>query len=292
MNISPFEAIGYYEFNRRKKHNETISQFDMVIFQIDNYSVGFCKCDQDGQITIVASKSLESKSSCIDDIDTAFQNASKKQDGFLECMNPYLDSFNVKMKMFYQSERQMNPNFKNMLTDADNLWSDTNFNEDECSIVIVGKAAMCYPIKHFIKEHFTFDPFLSDDRFVSDKYSDSADVIVNIGTEEYKKKKEQKQEIFIHIIGENQKQEKKKIPILDMVEENGNTKYMGPIFISMDEQLEFEVNSKKINVDIPYAINPLDCDLIEMGVCMIDSKPFVRIRRCNHSTKVYDIPIV
>lgn len=314
MNISPFESIGLYEFNRKKKNNDITSDIEMVVFNVDNYSVGFCKSNQNGQIAILTSKILESKSSCIEDINAAFQNAVKKKIDIFEYISPHLDSFNEKMKIFYQSERQMNSEFKDiieldfdcsrvedmfstskkkieeLLNMSEELWEDTKFDEEKCEILIVGKAALLYPIKHYIKEFLTFDPFLPDDRFVSDTYSDGVDEIVNLGMEEYKRKQEQ--ELFITVFGINNKRNKRKIPVSVLSENGGELEYSDPIFITVDDRLKFEINSKKINIDIPYSIAPLDCDLIEIGACMIDSKLSVRLRRYNHPTRIYDIPVV
>lgn len=252
----------------------------------------------------------------MEDINDAFQKAAKKQIDVLEYISPHLDSFNAKMKMFYQSERQMNPEFKDifeldldcsgfddvfciarkkieeLLSALEEQWEDTKFDEEKCDILIVGKAAKFYPINHCIKEFLTFDPFLPDDRFVCDTYSDGVDEIVNLGMEEYKKRQEQDRKLFISVFGTDKKREKKQIPISDLTENDNEVEYLAPMFITADDKLEFENNSKKISVDIPYSIDPLDCDLIEIGACIIDGRPSVRLRRYNHPTRIYDIPVV
>lgn len=316
MAVSPFEAIGFYEFNRKRNREDIPSQFNMVIIYVDDYSVGFCSCNKEGRITIVESRSLDIKSSCMDDIDMAYRNTSKREDGMFDCVIPCLDSFNTKMKMYYRSERQMNSDFKELLdlnlgcaefdkifsfarsrlkellTGIEDLWSNARFDESECSIIIVGKAAVFYPITHCIKEFFTFDPFLPDDRFVSDTYSDRADKIIDVGMKEYIRRKEQEREIYLNIIRENEAQEKKKIPLLDTSEAGAQMEYLEPIFISAEDQLEFEMNSQKVLVDIPYSMDSLEYDVIGVGAFIRDNKPIVRIRRYNHQTRIHDIPVV
>lgn len=317
MKMSPFEAVSFYDFINRNRNGEVIpSLFYIVVFNVDDYSIGFCTCTKEGQVKTIDSRALSVKSSCMDDIHMIFCDTTKSKDSICDCVNSCLDGFNNKMWTYYQSERRMNPDFKDtlgidldcagfdsvfnvarsrlgeLLLELDDLWSKTKFNEDESRFIIVGKAALYYPIEHYIKEFLTFDPFLPDDRFVSDTYPDKADEIIDIGTREYSKKKESERNIYIKIVKGNNSDEKKKIPVLDTHEDGAKIEYLEPIFISADDQLEFELNLKKLHIDIPYSIAPLDYDIIGVGASISDNKLIIRLRRYNHPTRIYDILVV
>lgn len=317
MTISPFEATSFYEFNRCKENENSVPLLKLIIFNVDNYSVGFCTCTKDGQINTVHTERLSEEIYCMDDINKAFMEATKRKSSIEDCVCPNIENFNKKMRMYYQSEKQLNSNFADalgldldcagfekifdvalnrmgeLLLELDDLWTKTKFDESESRFIIVGKAALYYPIVHCIKGFLTFDPFLPDDRFVSDVYPDRADKIISIGEQEYGKKKKSERVIYVILAKENNLSEKKQLPVPDESHDDTvKTDYLEPIFVSADDQLKIEVNSKKMLIDIPYSIAPLDCDVIGIGACMSDNKPIIRIRRYNHPARIYDIPVV
>ena len=316
MAISLFEAISFYEYSRNKDKKDLPSLLHMVIFHADDYSVGFCTCTKEGQIKTVRIKTLSEKSSCMDDINQSFCKVTRRQDSISDCVNTNIDAFNKKMKMYYQSEKQMNPDFKDtlgidldcagfdkifttacsrlekLLSELDDLWSETQFDESDSRFMIVGKAALYYPITYCIKDFLTFDPFLADDRFVSDNYSDQADEIASIGEQAYNKEIESKRNIFIKLVKADGAKEKEKIPVLDEDAKIEELKYLEPILVAADEPLEFEIHSKKKLIDLPYSLEALDCDVIEIGAFVVNRKPVIRIRRYHHPTRIYDIPVV
>ena len=42
-------------------------------------------------------------------------------------------------------------------------------------------------------------------------------------------------------------------------------------------------------VELPYKINPLECDVIEAAAFKRENKSYLRIRRCQYPTRFYDI---
>ena len=317
MALSPFEAAGFYEFNRCKENENGVPLLKLIIFNVDNYSVGFCTCTKDGQINTVHTVKLSEKIYCMDDINKAFMEVAKRKSSIDDCICPSIESFNKKMRMYYQSEKQLNSNFADALgLDLDcvgfekifgtalnrmgelllmlnDLWPKTKFDESDSRFIIVGKAALYYPIEHCIKEFLTFDPFLPDDRFVSDTYPDRADMIISIGEQEYDKKRRSERVIYLILTKENNRSEKIQLSVSDEPhDDTAKIDYLEPIFVSADDQLELEVNSKKTLIDIPYSIAPLDCDVIGIGACMSGNNPIIRIRRYNHPDRIYDIPVV
>ena len=315
MNIKSFEAVCFYEMKRRINNNESISDVEMLIFDVDTYSVGFCKIDSNNQIKVLKSKVSEQKKTCLEDIDTGLQNIIHKNINIWECINPYFDDINRKMRLYYQSEKRMNTEF-NELSDfeidcstfdeafsdsrkrieellhwIEDQWVKIGFDENECEILIIGKAARLYPITYIIKNNLTFDPFLSDDRFVCDKYVDSVDEIVDIGIAEYRKQQELKRTLYIFLLDSNNKAEKKQIPINDMAD-NVDFRYLDPIFVAVNEKIELEYCSKKQRIAIPYSSNSSDSYLFEIGACVINNKLTLRLRNYIHPDMIYDIPIM
>lgn len=317
MAITPFEAASFYVYNRSINNTDVSFPLHLVVFNVDDYSVGFCTCMKDGDIKIVCSTTLPGNNLCIEDINGVFCKKVKNYKSINDCVIANIKNFNQRMRLYYQSERQMNVHFDDILgididctgfedvfktvesklnqlfSFLDDLWEKSKFDESEARIIIVGKTAVFYPIEYYVKSYLTFDPFLADDRFTNDTYSDAEDLIISIGEQEYNKKKNQEREIYINFLNVRGFKTQKKKLVLDPGQSDAEEiEFFGPIFVSKDAQIEFEVNSKKRMVDIPYSVEPLDSDVIEVGVCLNDDKPVIRIRRYNHPAQIYDVPVI
>lgn len=317
MDNNAFKAASYYDYHLNKKNRDIIFPLKLVVFNADEYSVGFCTCSKEGEIRIVCNFMLSDCGNCLDDINTIFCKETKDYSSITDCLQMRLDSFNHMMRNYFRSARQLNSSFKELLglemncSDFENLfkivedkinrlfssiddkWAKCEFDENEVRIIIIGKAAIFYPIEYYIKSHLTFDPFLTDERFANDSYPDSADKIVIIGTEAYIKKKSQEHEIYIHILNvETDLVEKKKLSFSSQQNITEKLKYYGPILVTVHEPIKLEIDSKTKLIKVPYSIDPLEGDIVEVGICLNDGRPAIRIRRHYYPTRIYDIPII
>ena len=68
--------------------------------------------------------------------------------------------------------------------------------------------------------------------------------------------------------------------------------FTGPIFVAVSESLIVEINNRMKKVELPYKIDPLDCDMIEIAAFKRENKTYLRIRRCQYPTRFYDILLV
>ena len=201
--------------------------------------------------------------------------------------------------------------------------------EETSFIVMAGRITELYLISYFYLSFFSYDPMLADPRikFYHDRCEDdlfitrSVDVISDEKCEETDKtlkeitRKEAKEEamkeegdgkqmteiLFAEDIAVNEKVQSEVYVVLlfgDTVEKKRiNTsendllinEYTGPIFITVNESLIVEINKCMKKVELPYKINPLDCDVIEAAAFKRENKSYLRIRRCQYPTRFYDI---
>ena len=330
------KAIGYYEYTRKKKTDPSVSSFDILIFDADDYTAGYGTVDRNGRVSNVAGYSysatkskgvVEAEATFSSDVATAFHDQYQNRNGFCGLIDRSLEEFNRRMRLYYQSDKLMNPSLTDIFDQdhdcdckmIDKLFdiprsrigdvlsglinekkgnskeigekrTDDTFDIDNCDIVIIGRAAMYYPVKYCIKEILSYDPLLSDKRFVSDAYEFRADEIAGIAAEEYEKIKDN---IILEFLDRTGKQVKIEIPLPP--QETGNKdyngKYVGPVFISKGDKFKIEVNSQNDVMVIPDSIIKGDCDLIEIGAKFHNGMPILCIRRYEQPDRTYEISI-
>lgn len=315
MSISSFEAVCIYDGLKSKNTGVAINFPSLyLVINVDDYSAGLCLIEKNGHTRLIDCRNISSERRCIDDIEACFSDKCHSTTSFYNSITPYIDTFNKGMKEFYLSEKQMNQGFKdilnfdfccsefdevfnvsnqkikNLLLTSNEMFHEEKCNSDNCKIAIVGKMAKFYPIVFSVKETMSFDPFLADDRYVSDDYTDDVEKIIDIGRSEYERLLEKEREAFITIY-KDKKCNRKKLIISDTIGDSSKIEFVGPIFISENEKIELIINSKSYNLDLPYSIKPLDCDLIEVAGYIRDEKITIRIRRYTQPTKVYDISL-
>ncbi len=314
MAITPFEAASFYEYNRSKDRADVSFPMHFVVFYVDEYSVGFCTCTEDGQIETISSKEkFYGNSGCMENINEAFCRKTGGSNGICDCMGAEgITSFNKTMKRYYASGKDKNQNhslkallgidldcagcediFRNALDRLAewisllDAWWPSQFDKSQSKFVIVGKAALFYPIEHCIRECLGSDPSLPDKRFAV-SHSDRSDKIVSVGESEYAGKQQIDRMISICLMSVDRRgEEKKPIPL----KHEESMTYWGPIFIAADEQLTFEINSQKHFEDISAFLKPSDSEVVEVGAYRKDDGCFIRIRKCSQPMQTYDIPI-
>ena len=337
-----FNAIGYYEYTRKKKMNPSVSSFDFMIFDADNYIASYGTVDRNGRASYAdsytyskpeAKRAIETEVTFSRDIDTAFHDHFQNDTECCELIERSLEEFNRRMRLYYQSDKLMNMSLadifdlnhdcdcemsdklfdvprsriSSMLKDIINGTKENNgksgqkraknkFDIENCDIVIIGRAALYYPVKHYIKEILCADPLLSDKRFVSDAYAFRADETAEIAAKEYDKvkarlTKEQLEDISLTCVNKDGGQIEMPVSLQKTGNKGYNGNYTGPILISKGDKLRIDINSEKTVLEIPYPIETGDCDLIEIGAKMDNDRKILCIRRCGQPEREYEIPI-
>lgn len=309
-----YEAAAYYEFVSCHGRDGVMFPRRLLIIDTDKYSLCFCECLEKGGFSKICEYVLPVKNDCIADMNSALPQQIREKDIF-EVLDGHLDTFNSIMENYYRSERQMNTSFKELIgteikcsdmdivfktpenrlntlfSSLDESWAKSEFEEENTNIMVVGKCSDLFPIRYFVKSYFSFDPFLADERYVNDAYGDRPSQIYEIGKKLLEEKRKKEEEVFVYVYdNESGKKIKQKLLLCDK-EETGEIDYFGPVFVSVKDGLEFEVNSEKKKITLPYSVEPLDCDVVDVGFKMKNDVVIINIRRFNYPTRKYEVPM-
>lgn len=316
MKITSFESAVFYEYNRCKDNKDITFPLKIIVIDADDYSIGFCTCTKKGDVKIVSSKNLTGDKTCIQDIDDVFCKNLKVYKNICDLDDESIETFNKRMKFYYKSEKIMNEDFEDiglnlkcdefenlfhcvknkfseLLSSFSDICESNNFNKDDYKIIIIGKAASFYPVKYYIKSILAFDAFLPDSRFLNENYSVAEDEIVAIGEKAYIDKRNREQEIYISLINMvSQNKEKIKIPFIETQSEDKEDMFLGPIFISKDDKLAFEINSKENLCELKDPLKISDVIAVEVGLFLKDDKYFIRVRKYKKPDRFFDLEAI
>ena len=307
-----YEASAYYEFASCSGRDGVVFPRRLLIIDIDKYSVCFCECLENGNYNKICEYVLPDKNDCITDMNNSLPPQIEGKDIF-GVLGERLDAFNSIMENYYRSEGQMDTSLKgligaemkcsdmasifktpedrlNMLfSDLEKFWEKSGFEEENTNIMLIGKCADLFPIRYLVKAFFSFDPFLMDERYVNDTYSDKPSQICEIGKRRLEEKR--KKDVFVCVYDNISGKKVKQKLLLHNEEETGKIEYFGPVFVSAKDGLEFEVNNEKRNIALPYSVEPLDCDVVDVGLKIKKGAAVISIRRFDYPTRIYDVPM-
>ena len=309
MNKATYEALGYYAYTKGREH----SVADLIVINADDYSIGLCKSDQNGVITVLDVKAVETGSSCMEDINSSIQAISEQATSLPSISEPEREAFNALMRRYYQSDKQMNSDLKAvmgisidcakvdncfdtarrkigyLLSDAERLLAKNGLDEYKCGIIVAGKAADYFPIYYCLRSRFSFDPFLKDARFLTDSFPDSPGEIVNVAMAEYEQYRKRMREVYIHYINPDNRDEKARLPEISLKEINDDaTGFWGPVLLKKGSELELEIESQRFSKAIPEFTDSEECNLIGVAAGLSEGKKTVRVIKYNQSSVFYD----
>ena len=61
------------------------------------------------------------------------------------------------------------------------------------------------------------------------------------------------------------------------------------VLFLLKDGLEFDVNNEKRNIGLPYSVEPLDCDVIDVGLKIKKGAAVISIRRFDYPTRIYEV---
>lgn len=314
MEMDTYEAAVFYDLSVCGDKKDITFPRRILIIDTDKYVACFCECTEDRNYNKVCEYFLPNGNDCIADMNRAFLQQTGKED-ILEVLEGHLGTFNSVMENYYRSEGQMDTSFKELIgteikcsdmesifrTPEDRLnklfssleesWEKAGFEEENTNIMLIGKCADLFPIRYFVKVFFSFDPFLADERYVNDTYSDKPSQICEIGQKMLEEKRKREEEVFVYVYDNISEKKMKQKLLLRNKEENEEIEYFGPVFVSVKDGLEFEVNTEKKKISLPYSVEPLDCDVVDVGLQMKKDVIAIIIRRFDHPTRIYEVPM-
>lgn len=313
MSTTRYEAATLYDSSRRKTGHPT----RYLVLDLDTGSAGACSCDKDGRASLTATWALPEKINlwtawveCIQVLlgeDYPFDVASELQRQLPEsnrALHNYLTSDRLlDSTALTFGERsltcsQVEASFETVGATLDTLLQQGEALVPEraretMGIFPLGQAAHCFLVEHAICTHFSADPFLPDDRFVLDGFTqDSAQVIaqgmalaaanVVIG------------HTVTLVLTQAPDGKTAEIPLLTKGAPPTQVTpeaYVGPIYIANGQPIVLKVDDAPRTVKLPYAMAPMDSDLIDLAAGGDGSGVTLSIRCSRMPTRVFAVQL-
>lgn len=313
MSTTRYEAATLYDSSRRKTGHPT----RYLVLDLDTGSAGACSCDKDGRASLTATWALPEKINlwtawveCIQALlgeDYPFDVASELQRQLPEsnrALHNYLTSDRLlDSTALTFGERsltcsQVEASFETVGAALDTLLQQGEALVPEraretMGIFPLGQAAHCFLVEHAICTHFSADPFLPDDRFVLDGFTqDSAQVIAQgmaLATANV---------VIGHtvtlVLSQAPDGKAAEIPLLTKGAPPTQVTpeaYVGPIYIANGQPIVLKVDDATRTVKLPYAMAPMDSDLIDLAAGGDGSGVTLSIRCSRMPTRVFAVQL-
>ena len=313
MSTTRYEAATLYDSSRRKTGHPT----RYLVLDLDTGSAGACSCDKDGRASLTATWALPEKINlwtawveCIQALlgeNYPFDVASELQRQLPEsnrALHNYLTSDRLlDSTALTFGERsltcsQVEASFETVGATLDTLLQQGEALVPEraretMGIFPLGQAAHCFLVEHAICTHFSADPFLPDDRFVLDGFTqDSAQVIaqgmalaaanVVIG------------HTVTLVLTQAPDGKTAEIPLLTKGAPPTQVTpeaYVGPSTLPTDSPSSSRWTMPLGLVKLPYAMAPMDSDLIDLAAGGDGSGVTLSIRCSRMPTRVFAVQL-
>lgn len=257
-NLNRFEAAALYDFNSENYNTDLY----YVVLDSDNSSLCLVSVSADGKVESISSFNSENNSFVIDSRltgaigDLWYENLDiinvKVEKYIRSMMNEEMSdmAFRVETSDVYWDAKYIVDRFTavvsryiDMLDELDALIINKNILDDKLRFIVIGKNSRFYMFMYVLKNKFTFDPFMADNRFSQNDYSDM-DLIISEVNALVETKRTHK---VVYKYLEDGKTVEKVFPFEDV----GNSAMVNEIFIIEGEKLSFIIDEKEEQIGIP-----------------------------------------
>lgn len=312
MSISKYEAASLYDY--------TISHMDAhyLVLDFDDCSYGYCRCNNQGTTELLhswTSISSDLWKMCVEalkkivgndypfDVDQEFLNQITSRNDLLVLHNYFNSDRQYDEELYHFSGKAIScQEFESLLSGVkaklDDLFShirkqlDSNMLIDS-KIIILGRAQRIAMLTFYVKEKFSGDPLLPDDRFRNAEFKDSVDSIIELGMRLYEAKSTI-QKTYSLMIYDRESDALEELLSLKKGQSGDSLQkinYVGPVLLTEHDSLTMRIDGRKVDINIPYSFNPLESDLIDLGIGMQVDQVILSIRRCRFPTRIYSVAL-
>lgn len=313
MSTTRYEAATLYDSSRRKTGHPA----RYLVLDLDTGSAGACSCDKDGRTSLIATWALPEETNLwtawVERIQTLlgedypFDVASELKRQLPEsnrALRNYLTSGrlldstaltfgerNLTCSQVEGTFETVGATLNTLLQQSEALVPERA--RETMGIFPMGQAAHCFLVEHAICAHFSADPFLPDDRFVLDGFTqDSAQVIaqgMELATANA---------VIAHtvtlVLTQAPDGKTAEIPLLTKDAPPTQVTpeaYVGPIYIANGQPIVLKVDDAPRTVNLPYAMAPMDSDLIDLAAGGDGSGVTLSIRCSRMPTRVFAVQL-
>ena len=309
MSTTRYEAAALYDSSRQKAGHPA----RYLVLDLDTGSAGACSCDKDGRASLTATWALPEKINlwtawveCIRALlgeDYPFDVASELKRQMPEAnraLHNYLTSErlldstaltfgerNLTCSQVETSFATVGAMLDTLLQQGEALVPEQA--RETMGIFPLGQAAHCFLVEHAIRAHFSADPFLPDDRFVLDGFTQDSAKIIAQGMELATANVVIGHTVTL-VLNQAPDGKAAEIPLLTKGAPPTQVMpeaYVGPIYIANGQPIVLKVDDVLRTVKLPYAMAPMDSDLIDLAAGGDGSGVTLSIRCSRMPTRVF-----
>ena len=309
MSTTRYEAAALYDSSRQKAGHPT----RYLVLDLDTGSAGACSCDKDGRASLTATWALPEKINLwtawvgrIQELlgaDYPFDVASELKRQMPEA-NRALHNYLTSERLLDSTaltfgERSLTCSQVETSFATVGAMLDTLLQQGEAlvpeqaretmGIFPLGQAAHCFLVEHAIRAHFSADPFLPDDRFVLDGFTQDSAKIIAQGMELATANVVIGHTVTL-VLNQAPDGKAAEIPLLTKGAPPTQVMpeaYVGPIYIANGQPIVLKVDDVPRTVKLPYAMAPMDSDLIDLAAGGDGSGVTLSIRCSRMPTRVF-----
>ena len=305
MSTTRYEAAALYDSSRQKAGHPA----RYLVLDLDTGSAGACSCAKDGKAKLIAAWALPEETNLwtawvgrIQELlgaDYPFDVASELKRQMPEAnraLHNYLTSDRLlDSTALTFGERsltcsQVEASFETVGAALDTLLQQGEALVPETmGIFPLGQAAHCFLVEHAIRAHFSADPFLPDDRFVLDGFTQDSAKIIAQGMEQAAASAVIPHTVTL-VLTQAPDGKVAEIPLLTKGAPPTQVMpeaYVGPIYIANGQPIVLKVDDVPRTVKLPYAMAPMDSDLIDLAAGGDGSGVTLSIRCSRMPTRVF-----
>ena len=309
MSTTRYEAAALYDSSRRKTGHPS----RYLVLDLDTGSVGACSCDKDGRTKLTATWALPQETNLwtawVESIqgllgaDYPFDVASELQRQLPEAnraLRNYLTSDrlldSVALTFGEQSLTcsQVEASFETVAATLGTLLQQgaglvPEKGQETMGIFPLGQVAHCFLVEHAIRAHFSTDPLLPDDRFVPDGFTQDSAQIIAQGIELAAANAVIPHTVTL-VLTQAPDGQTQELPLLTKGAPPTQVTpeaYVGPIYIADGQPIVLKVDDVLRTVKLPYAMAPMDSDLIDLAAGGDSSGVTLSIRCSRVPTRVF-----
>ena len=291
MSTTRYEAATLYDSSRRKGGHPT----RYLVLDLDTGSVGTCSCDKDGRtkLSIQGLLGADYPFDVASELERQLPEANRALRNYLTS-DRLLDSTALTFGERNLTCSQVETSFETVGATLDTLLQQGEALVPEkaretMGIFPLGRAAHCFLVEHAIRAHFSADPFLPDDRFVPDGFTQDSATVIAQGMEQAAANAVIAHTVTL-VLTQAPDGKTQELPLLTKGAPPTQVTpeaYVGPIYIANGQPIVLKVDDVLRTVPLPYAMAPMDSDLIDLAAGGDGSGVTLSIRCSRMPTRVF-----
>lgn len=313
MSITRYEAATLYDNSRHSPAHPN----QYLVLDLDTGSAGVCSCDEAGTVNLTAAWALPEEQNLWAAWMDGLQALLAETAGVAVAaeLERQLPEANRALENYFTSDRLLDSTaltisgqtlpcsqvegafaparelLHTLLQQGEALVPEAE--REALRVFPLGQAAGCYLVEHAIRAYFSADPLLPDDRLVSDGFAQDSAQLIAQGMAIAEAKATVAHTVTL-VLTQEPDGATQEIPLLTkgapptQVTPEG---YIGPVYIANGQPILLKVDGHIRKLPLPYAVAPLDSDLIDLAAGGDGSGVALTIRRSRMPTRVYEVPL-